>query len=212
MARPKDRAEGAGARTEAGARLGATIEAALLSCDKPVTAGRLAQAAGLTAEEDGAERVRGAIARLNGEYAATGRSFRVEEVAGGWRIMTLPEFAGVVEALRAGRTESRLTRAGLETLALVAYRQPITRAEVEAIRGVACGDVLRNLLDRRLLDVVGRAEELGRPMLYGTTRRFLEVFGLASLKDLPAPEAFLEQDGTARAPAPKRALPTPAWV
>jgi segregation and condensation protein B len=80
---------------------------------------------------------------------------------------------------------ARLTPAALETLAIVAYRQPLLRADLEAIRGVACGEVLRGLLDRRLIRIVGRAEELGRPMLYGTTKEFLEVFGLASLKDLP---------------------------
>lgn len=204
MAKPTERAkkQGEEARSGGASRLDAVVEAILLSCDRPATAGKIAQGAGLTAAEDGPQAVREAIARLNQTYADSGRSFRIEEVAGGWRVLTLPEFAGPIEAFRAGRAETRLTRAGMETLALVAYRQPITRAEVEAIRGVAAGDVLRNLLDRRLVDVVGRAEEVGRPMLYGTTKRFLEVFGLANLKDLPAPDAFVE-NGAAAATAPK---------
>jgi segregation and condensation protein B len=83
---------------------------------------------------------------------------------------------------------SRLTPAALETLAIIAYRQPVLRADLEAIRGVACGEVLRGLLERRLVRIVGRAEELGRPMLYGTTKEFLQIFGLGSLKDLPKSE------------------------
>ena len=81
------------------------------------------------------------------------------------------------------------------TLSIIAYRQPITRAELEAIRGVACGEVVRTLMDRRLVKITGRAEELGRPMLYGTTRQFLDTFGLASVKDLPKPEELADQLG-----------------
>jgi segregation and condensation protein B len=126
-----------------------------------------------------------AVAQLNEAYAATGRSFRIEQVAGGFRVMTLPAPAGVVAALHGQRTSARLTKAAIETLAIIAYKQPITRAQLEAIRGVACGEVLRSLMDRRLITVKGRAEELGRPILYGTTRQFLDHFGLASITDLP---------------------------
>jgi segregation and condensation protein B len=126
-----------------------------------------------------------AVAQLNEAYAATGRSFRIEQVAGGFRVMTLPAHAGVVAALHGQRTSARLTKAAIETLAIIAYKQPITRAQLEAIRGVACGEVLRSLMDRRLITVKGRAEELGRPILYGTTRQFLDHFGLASITDLP---------------------------
>ena len=87
----------------------------------------------------------------------------------------------------------RLSKPALETLAIIAYRQPVTRAELEAIRGVACGEVVRTLMERRLVKITGRAEELGRPMLYGTTRQFLDTFGLASVKDLPKPEDFADQ-------------------
>jgi segregation and condensation protein B len=88
------------------------------------------------------------------------------------------------------KEQQSLSRAALETLAIIAYRQPITRADLEAIRGVACGEVLRSILEKKLIDIVGRAEELGRPMLYGTTKRFLESFGLASIKDLPNHQDF----------------------
>jgi segregation and condensation protein B len=134
--------------------------------------------------------VASAVASLNEEYERSGRSFRVESVSGGYRVMTLPAHAKAVAALAGERDTAKLSRPGVETLAIIAYRQPVTRAELEAIRGVACGEVLRSLMERRLVAIVGRAEELGRPMLYGTTRHFLEAFGLSSLKDLPTPAEF----------------------
>lgn len=161
-------------------QLGA-VEAVLLTSDKPVGAGRLAEACGLA----DAAAVKEAIAALNAAYDETGRSFRIEPVAGGFRVMTRPAFADAVSAVRGMREQHRLSRAAIETLSIIAYRQPITRASVESIRGVSCGDILRTLLERRLVSIVGRAEELGRPILYGTSRHFLEVFGLASLRDLP---------------------------
>lgn len=177
--------------------LSPVVEAVLLSTPRPVTTGALAHAAGLSArstEDENAEpivptsaieAVEGAIAALNGAYEATGRSFRIEALAGGWRVMTLPKFAGAIAAFHKAREAAGLSRAALETLAIIAYKQPITRAELESIRGVACGEVLRSLIDKRLVTIAGRAEELGRPLLYGTTRQFLDAFGLATLKDLP---------------------------
>lgn len=177
--------------------LSPVVEAVLLSTPRPVTTGALAHAAGLSArntEDESAdpivptsaiEAVEGAIAALNEAYEATGRSFRIEALAGGWRVMTLPKFAGAIAAFHKAREAAGLSRAALETLAIIAYKQPITRAELESIRGVACGEVLRSLIDKRLVTITGRAEELGRPLLYGTTKQFLDAFGLASLKDLP---------------------------
>ncbi len=168
------------------------VEAALLCVDKALSAERLAEAMNLG--EGGGALVHEAVASLNESYASTGRSFRVERVAGGYRLMTLPEHAGVVAALRGGANDGKLTRSAVETLAIVAYRQPVTRAEVEAIRGVSSGEMLRSLLEKRLVDIAGRAEEPGRPILYGTTKFFLESFGLASLRDLPRPEEIAEED------------------
>lgn len=99
--------------------------------------------------------------------------------------MTRAEFAPLIAQLKGVREQGRLTHAALETLAVIAYRQPILRADLEAIRGVACGEVLRGLMDRRLIKIVGRAEEVGRPMLYGTTGEFLKQFGIGRLDDLP---------------------------
>ena len=183
----ENRAGGESAEVVAGG-----VEAALLCVDKALSAERLAEAMNLG--EDGAGAVHAAVEELNGSYASTGRSFRVERVAGGYRLMTLPEHAGVVAALRGGANDGKLTRSAGETLAIVAYRQPVTRAEVEAIRGVSSGEMLRSLLEKRLVDIAGRAEEPGRPILYGTTKFFLESFGLASLRDLPRPEEIAEED------------------
>ena len=134
-------------------------------------------------------RLQAAIDDLNAQYAASGRTFRIEAVAGGVRMMTLPAFAPVLAAFHKARSGTRLSRPAIETLSIIAYRQPITRAQLEAIRGVSCGEVLRSLMERRLVTIKGRAEELGRPILYGTTKEFLDAFGLSSLKDLPSAEA-----------------------
>lgn len=191
-------------------RLASAIEAILLTTDRPIPAIRLAEGLGLVSPSkedspaepsspppspkrrrsaesgtDGVSAVQAAIATLNETYERTGRAFRAEQVAGGYRLMTLPQFAPVLAAFHKARGSGRLSRAAVETLAIVAYRQPITRAHLEAIRGVGCGEVLRSLMERKLVTIKGRAEELGRPMLYGTTREFLDAFGLASLKDLP---------------------------
>jgi segregation and condensation protein B len=99
--------------------------------------------------------------------------------------MTLPAFAPAVAAFHRARAGGKLSRAAVETLAIIAYKQPLTRAQLEAIRGVSCGEVLRSLLERRLVEIKGRAEELGRPLLYGTGKPFLDAFGLGTLKDLP---------------------------
>ena len=174
-----------------GARLLGMLEAALLAADRPTGASRLAQA--INVEDAGV--VEGLIEELNGRYEATGRAFRVELLAGGYRVVTLPEFAGAVAAIRGMKAQKGLSRAAIETLAIVAYKQPVTRASIETIRGSASGDILRGLLERKLIKISGRAEELGRPMLYATTGVFLETFGLASLKDLPAVGELLPTEG-----------------
>ena len=193
--------------------LDAQIEALLLVAERPMTEQRIVDIMELQAEDvpaadadadadDGendeqpeaekpltpVQKVRGAIARLNEGYERSGRAFRIVQVSGGHQVMTLPEHGELLSRLRGDRQLSRLTPAALETLAIIAYRQPVLRADLEAIRGVACGEVLRGLLERRLVRIVGRAEELGRPMLYGTTKEFLQVFGLGNLKDLPKSE------------------------
>ncbi len=175
------------------AELAASVEAALLTADRAISSPKLAEALG---EGIAAKQVDDAVAELNGIYEKTDRSFRIEQVAGGWQIMTLPRFAGVLSALHRTRDQSKLSPAALETLAIIAYKQPILRADIENIRGVASGEMVRSLMERNLVKIVGRAEELGRPMLYGTTKAFLETFGLSNLKDLPNVEQ-LQPKGTA---------------
>ncbi len=158
------------------------IEAILLTNDRAVSTARLSEwLDGLSPKH-----IQDAIATLNELYERTERSFRIEPVAGGWKVLTLPAYAELLDRMKKGKPQSRLTPAAIETLAIVAYKQPILRVDIEAIRGVACGEVLRSLMDQHMVKIVGRAEQPGRPMLYGTTRQFLEVFGLASLKDLPS--------------------------
>jgi segregation and condensation protein B len=127
---------------------------------------------------------RGLVEELNAEYAQRGRAFEIAEVAGGFQIRTLPAWASYVQASQPERP-LRLSQAALETLAVIAYRQPATRAEIEYVRGVDVGAVLRSLLERALVRIAGHREVPGRPLLYATTRRFLEVFGLARIEDLP---------------------------
>lgn len=163
----------------------AAIEALLLGTHHPLTAGRLAELLDLSSTRP----VRGAIGQLNAEYESSGRAFRIEQVAGGYQILTLPRFGEYLKKLHQKEIDAKLTKAALETLAIIAYKQPILRADVEAIRGVACGETIRSLMEKHLVKIAGRAEEPGRPILYGTTKRFLELFGLNGLKDLPQPEA-----------------------
>jgi segregation and condensation protein B len=170
------------------------IEAMLVSSDRPLKPLAIADAMAVhLGVSVGEPQIAEAIENLNTQYREQGRAFAIEHVSGGYRMMTLPEHAPVIAAMHRSRATTRLSKPALETLAIIAYRQPITRAELEAIRGVACGEVVRTLMDRRLVKITGRAEELGRPMLYGTTRQFLDTFGLASVKDLPKPEDFADQ-------------------
>jgi segregation and condensation protein B len=129
--------------------------------------------------------VREAIDTLNQQYAASNRTFRIESVAGGRQTLTIAAYGSILSRMKGQRAQTRLSQAALETLAIIAYKQPMLRAQLEAIRGVACGEVLKSLMERRLVKIVGRAEEVGRPMLYGTTPEFLRVFGIANLSDLP---------------------------
>lgn len=164
----------------------ATVEAILFSTDGPISPAKIA----MVAELPGRGLVKKAVALLNERYDENGSAFRIEPIAGGYQMMTRPEYHDVVGRLMKNRGDSKLSQASMETLAIIAYRQPILRADVEAIRGVASGEVIRNLLEKNLVKITGRAEVLGRPMLYGTTRRFLEVFGLNSIDDLPNVEAL----------------------
>jgi segregation and condensation protein B len=157
------------------------LEAVLFMAREPITSRKLSQYANLA---DGTQ-ARTLIRRLNEEYDAAGRAFRVEHVAGGYQLLTRRKFSAWLRRLEHVPGETRLSAPALETLAVIAYRQPVPRADIEAVRGVNCGEILRQLMERDLVRIDGRGEELGRPYLYSTTRRFMQMFGLSTLEDLP---------------------------
>jgi segregation and condensation protein B len=159
----------------------ARVEAVLFLAREPLSSRRIAELADLV---DGTQ-ARTLIRRLNQLLDAGESPVRIEELAGGYQLLTRPPFAPWIRRIALAPVEARLSAPAMETLAVVAYRQPILRAEIESIRGVGCEDILRQLLDRDLVRIVGRSEDLGRPLLYGTTKRFLEVYGLRSLDELP---------------------------
>jgi segregation and condensation protein B len=162
----------------------ALLEAVLFAADEPLAPRKLATLADLG---DAAE-VRRLVQKLRDLYDADGSAFQVEEVAGGYQLLTMPEFHSWLARLRRGSTEVKLSTAARETLTIVAYRQPITRADLEGIRGVQSGEVLRQLMEKGLIRIAGRDDSLGRPVLYGTTKKFLQLYGLRSLRDLPPVE------------------------
>ncbi|MBM3984545.1 MAG: SMC-Scp complex subunit ScpB, partial [Planctomycetes bacterium] len=163
------------------------VEALLFASGQPLGVARLAQAL-----EVEAPAVQAALDELALAWRAREGAIELVEIAGGWRFMTRPAFHPDVAALRRKAEVERLSPAALESLAVVAYRQPITRADIEAVRGVQCGPVLRLLLDRDLIRITGRSPDPGHPLLYGTTKRFLDHFGLKSLKALPDVKDLLE--------------------
>ncbi|HEY8496691.1 MAG TPA: SMC-Scp complex subunit ScpB [Limnochordales bacterium] len=161
-------------------RLVAALEAILFASPEPVSTDSLARLTGW----DG-EGVQAALRLLRQRLEASDRGLCLLEVAGGWQLATKPDFAGLIKALLEPRPPAPLSQAALETLAIIAYRQPITRAEIEQLRGVRVDSALQSLLERELVEEAGRADAPGRPILYRTTQRFLEWTGLNSLADLP---------------------------
>lgn len=208
------------------------LEALLFSAQKPLSTKELKDIFGAAPEHaEGNETVRGlkkikeseleaTLEQLSKEHADANRSYRLVCVAGSWQFVTQPDYAPWLKALVGHKARPpRLSQPSLETLAIIAYRQPITRAEIEQVRGVAVDGVMQTLLERGLVEQVGRAEVVGRPMTYGTTAAFLEYFGLRALDDLPAadelrrivvqkPEALVTADpGLATVPPEQLALP-----
>ncbi len=165
------------------------IEAILFASEEPLTDSRLAGIVETTSKQ-----VRDCIKSLNEKYELNHNAFRIEQIAGGNQMLTLSTYNTWLKKMLKVRSDNKLTPAAMETLAIIAYKQPVIRVDIEAIRGVAVGEVIRSLMYKGLVKIVGRAEILGRPMLYGTTKKFLEVFGLNSLKDLPKAEELKKPD------------------
>ncbi len=163
------------------------VEALLMSADHPLTTKEICDVLGGDASSS---EVENAINELNRFYQETERTFCIRNIAKGWRIFVKPEFSPWIRKLYASYRQERLSRAALETLAIIAYKQPITKVEVEQIRGVACDGVIKGLFEKGLIRIEGRKDVPGRPFLYVTTDLFLDYFGLSSLKDLPRLEEF----------------------
>jgi segregation and condensation protein B len=157
------------------------VEAILFASDEPITPNRLV---GIV-ETGSVKQIRDCVKSLNEKYEDNNSAFRIERIAGGYQMMTLDAYNHWLRKMIRVRADNKLTQAALETLAIVAYKQPIMRADVEGIRGVSSGEMIRSLMYKGLVRITGRAEVLGRPMLYGTTKKFLDVFGLNNAKDLP---------------------------
>ena len=164
--------------------LKAGLEAVLFTQDEPMTLAKLKD----LFPEAKPEEIKEGLAGLKAEYDATGRAFSLEEIAGGYQMLTRPRHADIIAKLKKAKAERKLSAAALETLAIIAYKQPIKRVDVEAIRGAASGDLIRALMERNLVKIAGRDEIPGSPLIYGTTKEFLDTFGIHSIEDLPRPE------------------------
>lgn len=173
------------------------IEALIFASDEPLTVSTIISILG--SAEQGAPRLRmkedeviGIIRTLNGEYVQAGRSFRITQVAGGFQFATMPDFAEWLGRMVKEKAKRKLSQATLETLSVIAYKQPVTKPEIEAIRGVNADYAIQRLMERGLITIVGRAASPGRPLLYGTTQDFLKHFGLNDLSELPKPREIDE--------------------
>jgi len=182
------------------AKLDDTVIALLFAADEAISARKMAS----VIENVDTAMVNESLDRLKERFTKEMSSIVLEHVAGGFQLSTNSEYADFLARLYSGRRKQRLSKAGMETLAIIAYKQPITRADIEAVRGVGCGGVVTTLMERSLIQIVGKAKVLGAPFLYGTTHEFLEYLGLNTLKDLPSMEeleALLEKEEAANVTA-----------
>jgi segregation and condensation protein B len=173
---------------EVGVRTKGIVEALLFASDAPLSPDRLRDVVGDVTDGELAE----IIESLRADYRESGRAFDIFQLEGGYQVLSRAEYAEWVEQLFVERRKAKLSRASLETLAIIAYKQPIVKTEIEMIRGVGADGVIRTLMERNLVTITGRAEGVGRPLLYGTTEQFLNYFGLNELTDLPKMEEIRE--------------------
>ncbi len=156
------------------------LEAVIFSSPDPLSMERLSELLEISVGQ-----IRDLVARLNEEYTQNGRAFEIQSLAGGWQLVSRRRYAYLIRRLLKTRIKPRLSRAALESLSVIAYKQPVTKGEIEAIRGVKADGVVRTLLERHLIMICGRSDAVGRPLLYRTTREFLETFGIDSVDELP---------------------------
>ncbi len=166
----------------------ARVEAALFISDSSVSPRKLVQLATLADQQESLE----LIEQLNCSYEEMGSAFHIERVATGYRMLTIPKVVPWLDKLHRRQSELKLSASAMETLTIIAYRQPVTRADIEVVRGVQCSEMLKQLLEKGLIRVAGEEDTLGRPYLYDTTRKFLEMFGLKNLKDMPMADQLRE--------------------
>jgi segregation and condensation protein B len=157
------------------------IEALIFASETPLSAKKIRE----IIEESSEKQINEAVESINQRYSESGAPFKVIEVAGGFQMVTKEEYAGWVKKLFKSSSQARLTQKGLETLSIIAYKQPVTKLEIESIRGVNVDGIVKTLIERNLITVIGREKAPGNPLLYGTTNYFLEYFGLTQLSDLP---------------------------
>ena len=157
------------------------VEVLLFAAPEPLTQARFSQ---IIQNEDSAE-LDSIIDKLNLEYEKSGKGLKIQKIGGGYQVLSLPEYHVFIERLFQKTRKLQLSRPALEALSIIAYRQPVSKAEIESIRGVVCGSVLSTLMERELITVKGRGKTAGRPLLFGTTQIFLESFGLEKTADLP---------------------------
>jgi len=160
------------------------IEALLFSSDRPITVEKMKEGVGTVTTQA----VRECLKQIEEDCKKEERVYSLQKIGGGWQFLTCPEYGDYVNRIRKGKTENRLSPAALETLAIIAYRQPVKRIDVESVRGVQAGPLIRALMEKKLVKIVDRENAPGNPVRYGTTKDFLETVGLNSLKDLPRPE------------------------
>ena len=170
------------------------IEALIFASDVPLPLNRILKILDNIKEND----VLNTIDELNSDYENSGRSFRVCKIGGGYQLVTKPEFSKYIKSLYKSRVRSRLSHAALEVLSIIAFKQPISRPEVDHIRGVNSDGVVKTLLERNLLTIAGRSESVGKALLYGTTDEFLRYFGINKISDLPKPRELEELLGSAQ--------------
>lgn len=164
------------------------VEALVFASDTPITVKQIKE----IVEDTDARTIKKAIDSLNHDYTQSERAFSIIELAGGYQMMSRDKYAQWVKKLYIGKLKSRLSQAALETLSMIAFKQPVSRTEIDSIRGVNSGGVIKNLLERRLIRITGRADGPGKPLIYSTTKEFLQYFGINDINDLPKPREIEE--------------------
>jgi segregation and condensation protein B len=174
------------------------VEALIFASDSPITENRIKN----VIQELDAKQLSEIIEELNSAYNQNDHAFQIVQLAGGFQFVTRPEYAQYIKQYYKGRSKSKLSRAALETLAIIAFKQPISRPEIDAIRGVNSDGVVKNLLERNLIYISGRSEQIGRALLYTTTPEFLQYFGVNDISDLPKPKEIEELLGSGQEELP----------